>query len=95
MPNIVLSVDNLPFQFTNRESMDLVVTEYGVAYLMGKTMRERAQALIDIAHPDDRAELVRQAKRAKLLYADQDLFPRIRISVTPPRYAVPMNLKTV
>lgn len=75
MPNIVLSVDNMPFQFTNRESMDLVVTEYGVAYLMGKTMRERAQELIDIAHPDDRAELVRQAKEAKLLYADQIYFP--------------------
>jgi acyl-CoA hydrolase/GNAT superfamily N-acetyltransferase len=75
MPNIVLSVDNLPFQFTNRESMDLVVTEYGVAYLIGKTMRERALALIDIAHPDDRAELVRQAKEAKLIYADQIYFP--------------------
>jgi len=74
-PNIVLSVDNMPFQFTNRESMDLVATEYGVAYLMGKTMRERAQELIDIAHPDDRAELVRQAKEAKLLYADQIYFP--------------------
>lgn len=73
-PNIVLSVDNLPFQFTNRESMDLVATEYGVAYLMGKTMRERAQELIDIAHPDDREELVRQAKEAKLLYADQIYF---------------------
>jgi len=71
MPNIVLSVDNLPFQFTNRESMDLVVTEHGVASLMGKTMRERALELIDIAHPDDRAELVRQAKEAKLIYADQ------------------------
>jgi acyl-CoA hydrolase/predicted GNAT family acetyltransferase len=75
MPNIVLSVDNLPFQFTNRESMDLVATEYGVAYLMGKTMRERAQELIDIAHPDDREELVKQAKEAKLLYADQIYFP--------------------
>lgn len=74
-PNIVLSVDNLPFQFTNRESMDLVATEYGVAYLMGKTMRERAQELIDIAHPGDREELVRQAKEAKLLYADQIYFP--------------------
>jgi acyl-CoA hydrolase/GNAT superfamily N-acetyltransferase len=71
MPNIVLSVDNMPFQFTNRESMDMVVTEYGVASLMGKTMRERALELIDIAHPDDRAELVRQAKEAKLIYADQ------------------------
>jgi acyl-CoA hydrolase len=66
MPSIVLSVDNLPFQFTNRESMDLVVTEYGVASLMGKTMRERVLELIDIAHPDDRADLLRQAKDAKL-----------------------------
>ncbi|MBN1363520.1 MAG: GNAT family N-acetyltransferase [Syntrophaceae bacterium] len=73
--NIVLSVDNMPFQFTNRESMDLVATEYGVAYLLGKTMRERAQELIDIAHPDDRMELVRQAKEAKILYADQIYFP--------------------
>jgi len=51
--------------------MDVVVTEYGVAYLMGKTLRERAQALIEIAHPDDRAELVRQAKEEKMIYADQ------------------------
>jgi Acetyl-CoA hydrolase len=73
-PNILLSVDKFPFQFANRESMDLVVTEYGVAHLMGKTMRQRAQALIEIAHPDDRAELVRQAKEAKMLYADQIFF---------------------
>ncbi|MDQ5988103.1 MAG: butyrate:acetyl-CoA coenzyme A-transferase [Syntrophus sp. SKADARSKE-3] len=73
-PNILLSVDKYPFQFTNRESMDLVVTEYGTAFLMGRTLRERAQALIEIAHPDDRAELVRQAKEAKMLYADQIYF---------------------
>jgi acyl-CoA hydrolase/GNAT superfamily N-acetyltransferase len=73
--NIVISVDKFPFQFTNRESMDLVVTEYGVAYLMGKTLRERAQALIEIAHPDDRAELIRQAKKEKMIYADQIYFP--------------------
>ena len=73
-PNILISIDQFPFQFTNRESMDLVVTEYGVAYLMGRTLRERAQALIEIAHPDDRAELVRQAKEAKMLYADQIYF---------------------
>jgi len=73
--NILISVDKFPFQFTNRESMDLVVTEYGVAYLMGKTLRERAQALIEIAHPDDRAELVRQAKEEKMIYADQIYFP--------------------
>ncbi len=73
-PNILLSVGDYPFQFTNRESMDLVATEYGVAFLMGKTLRERALALIEIAHPDDRAELVRQAKEAKMIYADQIYF---------------------
>jgi len=73
-PNILLSVEKFPFQFTNRESMDLVVTEYGVARLMGKTMRQRAQALIEIAHPDDRAQLVLQAKESKMLYADQIFF---------------------
>ncbi|HLZ19881.1 MAG TPA: GNAT family N-acetyltransferase, partial [Smithellaceae bacterium] len=73
-PNILLSVSDYPFQFTNRESMDLVVTEYGVAFLMGKTLRERALSLIEIAHPDDRAQLVRQAKEAKMIYADQIYF---------------------
>ena len=34
-----------------------IVTEYGVAYLYGKNLRQRAKALIDIAHPDDREAL--------------------------------------
>jgi acyl-CoA hydrolase/GNAT superfamily N-acetyltransferase len=69
--NIVLSVADYPYQFSNRESLDMVITEYGVAYLTGRTVRERSQALIEIAHPDDRAELVRMAKEAKILYEDQ------------------------
>ncbi|MCE5265946.1 MAG: GNAT family N-acetyltransferase [Deltaproteobacteria bacterium] len=73
-PNVLLSLDQYPFQFTNRGSMDVVVTEYGVAHLMGKTLRERALALIEIAHPDDRADLIRQAKEAKMIYADQIYF---------------------
>ncbi|MBP8985575.1 MAG: GNAT family N-acetyltransferase [Syntrophobacterales bacterium] len=75
--NIRLSVEDYPNQFSNRESLDIVVTEYGVAYLTGRTVRERAQALIDIAHPDDRADLVRQAKEARLLYPDQVFFPEL------------------
>jgi acyl-CoA hydrolase/GNAT superfamily N-acetyltransferase len=74
-PNILLSVDDFPNQFNNRESLDLIVTEYGIASMIGRTVRERAQALIDIAHPDDRAELVRQAKEAKILYHDQIYLP--------------------
>lgn len=69
--NILLSVENLPHQFTNRESLDLIVTEFGVASMRGRSLRERALALIDVAHPDDRGELVNMAKKAKLLYSDQ------------------------
>ena len=70
-PNVVLNVSDFPNQFQNRESLDLVVTEYGVASLTGRTTRERALALIDIAHPDDRADLVRRAKEAHILFPDQ------------------------
>ena len=69
--NILLSIAHHPNQFSRFESVGAVVTEYGVAYLEGRTVRERAQALIDIAHPDDRAGLVRKAKDKKNLYGDQ------------------------
>jgi acyl-CoA hydrolase/GNAT superfamily N-acetyltransferase len=73
--NIVLSVEDLPNQLSVRESLDLVVTEYGVASLTGKTIRERALALIDIAHPDDRESLVALAKENHLLFPDQAYLP--------------------
>lgn len=46
---------------TTRAHVHYVVTEYGVAYLYGKNLRERAKALIQIAHPDDRAHLDEEA----------------------------------
>jgi 4-hydroxybutyrate CoA-transferase len=46
-----------------RNCADYVVTEYGVAHLKGKTRRQRAEALISVAHPDFRAELEREAKK--------------------------------
>lgn len=46
-----------------RHLVDYVVTEYGIAKLLGKTQRERAEELINIAHPDFRAELKKEAKR--------------------------------
>ena len=70
-PNILLSIANLPNQFSAFEAVGAIVTEYGVAFLQGRTIRERAQALIDIAHPDDRATLVQKAKENKILYQDQ------------------------
>jgi RimJ/RimL family protein N-acetyltransferase len=69
--NILMSVRDFPNQFSVRESVDMIITEYGVASLSGRTVRERAQALIDIAHPDDRENLVVQAKKEKILYKDQ------------------------
>ena len=42
---------------TSRNDVNYVVTEYGVAALKGKTLRQRAAALIQIAHPDFRADL--------------------------------------
>jgi acyl-CoA hydrolase/GNAT superfamily N-acetyltransferase len=69
--NVLLSIEEYPNQFTLRESVDMVVSEYGVANLRGRTLRERAQALIDIAHPDDRPRLVEQAKEKRILYEDQ------------------------
>lgn len=42
---------------TTRGHIYYVVTEYGVAYLYGKNLRQRARALIEIAHPDDREAL--------------------------------------
>ncbi|MDI6694776.1 MAG: acetyl-CoA hydrolase/transferase C-terminal domain-containing protein [Anaerolineales bacterium] len=47
---------------TTRNHVHYVVTEYGVAYLYGKSIRQRALQLINIAHPDFRAELTRQAR---------------------------------
>ncbi|MBI5969066.1 MAG: 4-hydroxybutyrate CoA transferase [Deltaproteobacteria bacterium] len=45
-----------------RTLADIVVTEYGIAHLYGKTQRERAMELINIAHPDFRAELKKEAQ---------------------------------
>jgi len=46
---------------TTRAHVQYVVTEHGVAYLFGKNLRQRARALIDIAHPSVREDLERAA----------------------------------
>ena len=74
-PNILSSIVSHPNRFDAFESVVEVVTEYGVACLEGRTVRERAQALIDIAHPDDRPYLVQKAKDNKILYGDQIFLP--------------------
>ena len=52
---------------TSRGLIRYVVTEYGVAYLHGKTIRQRAQALIDIAHPKFREELYQFCEKTRWL----------------------------
>ncbi len=52
---------------TTRNHVRYVVTEYGVADLYGKTIRQRAQQLINVAHPDFRADLEKQAKELHYL----------------------------
>ena len=51
---------------TTRAHVRTVVTEWGVAELFGRSMAERAQALIAIAHPDFREELLAAARRFHL-----------------------------
>lgn len=52
---------------TTRGDVRYVVTEYGVAYLFGKNLQERTRALINIAHPKFRPDLIREAKARNLL----------------------------
>ena len=58
---------------TTRGDVHYVVTEYGIADLWGKNARERALALISIAHPKFREELLNEAKKRRLVYDDQIL----------------------
>jgi len=55
----------------NRGDIHYVVTEYGIAYLHGKNIRERAMELIAIAHPKFRLWLIEKAKKQNLIYKDQ------------------------
>lgn len=66
---------------TSRGDVHYVVTEYGAAYLHGKTIRERALALIEIAHPKFRPWLFAEAKARHLVYADQ-----IELPIQTPAY---------
>jgi len=59
LSRIVPTLDSGAGVVTTRAHAHYIVTEYGVANLRGKSIRERAQALIDIAHPDFREQLAK------------------------------------
>ena len=58
---------------TSRGDVHYVITEHGVAYLHGKTLRQRAEAMIRIAAPEFREDLERRAIEAKILAANPSL----------------------
>lgn len=58
-----------------RGDIHYVITEYGIAYLHGKSIRERAMDLISIAHPSFRSRLIDEAKELHLIYEDQAFVP--------------------
>lgn len=60
---------------TTRADVHYVVTEYGVAFLHGKSIRERTLALIHIAHPKFRDELMRAARERRLVHPSQIALP--------------------
>jgi len=78
-----------------RGDVHYVVTEWGIAYLYGKSVRERVLQMINIAHPDFREELLEHAKKWNYVYSDQKLPKSIegRISIYPFQYETNFKLE--
>ena len=68
-----------------RSDVHWVVTEYGTAYLFGRSLAERAVALIEVAHPDDRDALLGRAVERGLLKREQLLRSRAAYPVAEER----------
>ncbi len=85
-----------------RGDVHYIVTEYGIADLHGRTMRERAMALINIAHPKFRDELLAQAKEHAyvypdqiLLHAEQNLYPKWAEAEEKMRDGTPITIRPI
>jgi RimJ/RimL family protein N-acetyltransferase len=74
-----------------RSDVHYVITEYGIAYLFGKSIRERALALIEIAHPRWREELLKAAKKLGYVRADQYFSSQAAYSVHEERIVTLKN----
>ncbi len=70
---IVATLDPGAGVVTTRADVHYVVTEYGVAYLHGKTLRQRAEALVSVAHPKFRDDLLDFASKVHYLERHPDL----------------------
>ncbi len=87
---IVPTLDEGSGVVTSRGDVAFVVTEYGIADLFGKSIRERAMALISVAHPDYRAQLLDAAKNRRYVFSDQIQPGEKR----PPRYRKEIHTRT-
>jgi len=74
LSRIVHRIDDGAGVVTSRGDAHYVVTEYGVAYLHGKTIRERALSLMSIAHPDFRQELLDFVKQKHYVFEDEQVW---------------------
>ena len=72
-----------------RSDVHYVVTEYGIAYLFGKSIRERAVALMDIAHPTHREALLAEARRLGYVPKEQYLASQAAYPVQEERVLAP------
>ncbi len=77
-----------------RGDVQFVATEYGVVNLFGKTLQERAMALISIAHPNFRDELFSKAKELNLIDTDRKFKQAIK-SVYPLKYEETIVVKNI
>ncbi len=77
-----------------RGEVHYVVSEWGIAYLYGKSIRERVLSMINIAHPKFREGLLEHAKKWNYVYSDQTLPKSIdgRISLYPEKYVTTLEL---
>jgi RimJ/RimL family protein N-acetyltransferase len=71
-----------------RPEVHYVITEYGMAYLFGKSIAERAVSLIEIAHPDFREELLKAARELNLVKPHQDIASKRRYPVEEERSVI-------
>ena len=78
-----------------RPEVHYVVTEYGLAYLFGKSIAERAVSLIEIAHPDFREELLKAARELNLVQPHQDLASKRRYPVEEERSIILKDKRSV
>lgn len=78
-----------------RSDVHYVVTEYGMAYLYGKSIRDRALSLIEIAHPKFRMSLLEEAKRLGYIRKEQALRSKSAYPENEEREAVLKNGKNI